>query len=80
MSFMLEVYYRAPVDRKKEAVISEQVGRFGGRLTFREEPSSDVALTVCLTYEFDELSTAVGAASSLRTSGEHVEGPADYGD
>jgi hypothetical protein len=35
---------------------------------------------VCLTYEFSGFQEAQEAASRLRSQGEHVEGPMDYGD
>jgi hypothetical protein len=79
MSFMFEVYYQAPADRKREARLTDQVGPFGGRLDFREEPESTKG-TVCLTYEFDLLDRAEAAAEMLRQAGEHVEGPVDYGE
>jgi hypothetical protein len=80
MSFMFEVLYKSPADLGREAVISERVSRFGGRLTFREEPEAPGAGSVCLTYEFNDRADAAKAASFLRQQGEHVEGPMDYGD
>ena len=79
MSVMLEVLYKRPSDPKREATISERVGQFGGRLTYREEPGSAGVGPVCLTYEFDAFPQAEEAASRLRSQGEHVEGPMDYG-
>ncbi len=79
MSFMFEVYYKAPADGKREAGLTDRVSRFGGRLDFREEPDG-VQGAVCLTYEFDQLDRAEAAAQTLRQGGEHVEGPVDYGD
>ena len=79
MSFMFEVYYKAPADRKREAMITDRVGSFGGRLDFREEPN-DAEGGVCLTYEFDQLDRAEAAAEILRQGGEYVEGPVDYGE
>jgi hypothetical protein len=38
MSFMFEVYYKAPADSNREAALTQRVSRFGGRLDFREEP------------------------------------------
>jgi len=80
MSFMFEVLYKSPQDPRREAGISERIGQFGGRLTFREEPDGVGAGPICLTYEFNDLQVAQEAASSLRSQGEHVEGPMDYGD
>ncbi len=80
MSVMFEVLYKAPSDPQREAVISERVVRFGGRLTFREEPNDVGRGPVCLTFEFNDFEVATDAASSLRSQGEHVEGPMDYGD
>jgi hypothetical protein len=79
MSFMFEVLYQPPSDPRREAGISERVGKFGGRLTYREEPEAVGAGPVCLTYEFNDINVAQTAATSLRTQGEHVEGPMDYG-
>jgi hypothetical protein len=80
MSFMFEVLYKAPPDSRRESAISDRVGQFGGRLTYREEPHEAEAGPVCLTYEFDEFEVADRAAASLRARGESVEGPYDYGD
>src|SRR5579862_6846051 len=66
MSFMFEVSYKSPLDTKREAVIAERIGRFGGRLTYREEPDSVGAGPVCLTYEFNDIQVAQEAASCLR--------------
>jgi hypothetical protein len=79
MSFMLEVYYRAPADKAREKRISSESARFHGELTFREDPSAnDVSQAVCLTYEFLERDMAEKAAVAIRQIGEHVEGPTDY--
>jgi hypothetical protein len=75
MSFMFEIYYKAPVDRSREATLTTQASRFGGKLDYQEEEG-----TVCLTYEFEDLAKAEAAAALLRRSGEHVEGPQDYGE
>jgi len=80
MSVMFEVLYKSPPDPEREAVISERAGQFGGRLTYREEPDLVGTGPVCLTYEFNGFQEAEEAASRLRTQGEHVEGPMDYGD
>ena len=76
---MFEVLYKPPSDQRREAVISERVGQFGGRLTYREEPDLAGVRPVCLTYEFNGYQEAEEAASRLRSQGEHVEGPMDYG-
>jgi hypothetical protein len=80
MSVMFEVLYKSPSDLRREAVISERVREFGGRLTYREEPEVLGVGPVCLTYEFDGFPEAEKAASRLRSQGEHVEGPMEYGD
>ncbi len=80
MSYMFEVLYKSPSDARREATISEYVAPFGGNLTCREEPDVIGIGPVCLTYEFDDLGVAEQAASRLRSRGEHVEGPVDYGD
>ena len=79
MSFMFEVYYRAPVDRQRETALTARVKGFGGRLSYREAPDEDRRGGVCLTYEFDDCDQAEVAAQVLRERGEHVEGPVDYG-
>jgi len=80
MSFMFEVLYKSPSDLRREAVISDRIGQFGGRLTYREEPDVVGGGPVCLTYEFDDFQVADRAASSLRSQGESIKGPFDYGD
>ena len=80
MSFMFEVLYKSPSDTRRETVISESISQFGGSLTSREEPDVAGVGPVCLTFEFDDLRVAEQAASCLRSHGEHVEGPVDYGD
>jgi hypothetical protein len=78
VSFMFEVYYRSPADPKKEAALTERISQLGGQLTYREIPPEN-GRPVCLTYEFVGRNQAEIAAESLRTQGEHVEGPMDYG-
>jgi hypothetical protein len=80
MSAMFEVLYKPPSDSRREAVISERVGEFGGQLTYREEPNVGAEGPVCLTYEFPGFPEAEEAASRLRSQGEHVEGPMSYGE
>ena len=80
MSFVVEVLYESPSDSQREAAVSDWVSRFGGRLSFREEPASENSGPICLTFEFHDLQQAQEAAACLRQQGEHVEGPADYGD
>jgi hypothetical protein len=77
---MLEVLYKSPPDARREAAITESVNQFGGSLSCREEPDMAGAGPVCLTYEFEDLRVAEQAATCLRSRGEHVEGPVDYGD
>jgi len=79
MSYMFEVCYKAPADLKKENALTQRVAVMGGRLDFREETNGKMD-SVCLTYEFDNYDSALKAANALREQGEHVEGPADYGD
>jgi hypothetical protein len=78
MSFMIELYYKAPADADKEIDLVTRVKKLGGRLDFREEPEPDASRSVCLTFEFNSLSQAKAAAEQLRRDGEHVEGPAEY--
>ena len=80
MSFMFEVLYKPPSDPSREAVLAERIGEFGGRLSYREEPEVVGVAPVCLTYEFNDFEVAQKAATALRSQGEHVEGPMDYGD
>lgn len=75
MWFMFEVYYLPPPDAEREAGILAIVEADGGRLDFRESDG-----TICLTYEFPELSQAEAVAERLRQMGEYVEGPVWYGD
>jgi len=76
---MFEVYYKVPVDLKKEEEIAGVVARLGGSLDCRETPAGTVTNAVCLTYEFNELESARAAADALRQRGDHVEGPVSYG-
>jgi len=80
MSVMLEVSYKAPFDKNREVALSEKLSRMGGRLTFREESPGTEGGPVCLTFEFDVADRAQEAADRLRSQGEHVDGPMDYGD
>jgi hypothetical protein len=77
---MFEVLYKPPSDPRREAVISDRVGKFGGRLSYREEPELVGVGPVCLTFEFNDFDVAQEAATWLRSEGEHVEGPMDYSD
>jgi hypothetical protein len=80
MSYMFEVYYHPPSNPKKEADITARVVQLGGHLSFREDAEVANDGSVCLTYEFDELSRAEQAAADLRKLGEYVEGPVEYAD
>jgi len=80
MSVMLEVYYRAPYDATREENLSSEVRTFGGKLTFREEPDTEVSSAICLTYEFDTRDAALRCEQRLLALNEHVEGPAEYGE
>jgi len=76
MSVMIEIYYPKPANTQRERSISAHVAMQGGRVTFREDDSPD---TICLTAEFDSWEAARTACTSLQGVGEHVEGPAEYG-
>jgi len=76
MSFMLEVYYRAPVDISREQSIENIVKSLGGDISFREHNAE----SLCLTCEFAARRDAEQAEAKLRESGEHTEGIQDYGD
>jgi len=79
MSYIFEIYYHSPVDCHREEKIVKEVAGFGGKLTFREEPENHIHKAICLTFEFDKIELAEKAASAMRSLGEHVEGPMDYG-
>ncbi len=79
MSFMFEVYYKAPPDPRREEKILDVVSQGGGALTFREAPSEVGPRTICLTCEFEDLEAAQVVADRLVQEGEYVEGPSDYG-
>jgi hypothetical protein len=79
MSYMFEVYYRPPADPAKEESVTKRVVALGGRLDYREDIPVNGRGGICLTFDFDSLDMAAKAADVLRKSGEHVEGPVDYG-
>jgi hypothetical protein len=79
MSYMFEVYYKAPPDDALEARLLEEVSRFGGKFDYRDLPSEH-SEAVSISYEFNDLAAAESAASHLHTLGYHVEGPGEYGD
>jgi hypothetical protein len=80
MSYMFEVHYRSPACLRREAELTAQVSRWGGRLSYREEANGQGTGTVTLTFEFSAAGQAEEAAALLREKGELVEGPMDYGD
>lgn len=65
MSVVFEVLYKSPPDSLRESVISERVSKFGGRLTYWEEPDLVGVGPVCLTYEFNGFEQPEKAASQL---------------
>lgn len=77
MTVMIEIYYHKPSDPQREAVIGQCLANLEGKVTYREDDSSD---TICLTAEFNSWGKAQAACTALRAKGEHVEGPSDYGD
>ena len=77
-SVAFEVYYPPPADDAREFRLRERIAQLGGAHTFREDATE--LSGVCLTFEFATRSAAESAADDLRRSGEHVEGPFDYGD
>ncbi len=79
VTWMFEVYYAAPTDPAREARLLELVRGHGGWLDCREAPEVDGSHNVCLTFEFEDLEQALSAARQVRASGEHVEGPGEYG-
>ncbi|MFN4257672.1 MAG: hypothetical protein ACK4RK_00110 [Gemmataceae bacterium] len=75
MSHMFEVYYPAPPNGEREATLTTMVSSSGGQLSFREEPLTPSAAnpgpkSVCLTFEFLDLSRAEKAAETLRPQEE----------
>jgi hypothetical protein len=78
MSYMFEVYYHMSGDSNCEENIIKHVVGFGGKLTYREASKKQTLEAICLTFEFNKKELAEKAASSLRSLGEHVEGPMDY--
>jgi hypothetical protein len=76
---MFAVYYKSPVNLKKEEEITGAVARFGGNLDCRETSAETGSGAVRLTYEFHEMESAQKAADLLRRRGDHVEGPVSYG-
>jgi hypothetical protein len=76
---MFEVYYRLPADAARESALARFVSNLGGRLDYREAPAEGRPGGVCLTFEFNDIDVARGAAEALRSEGEHVEGPVEYG-
>ncbi len=80
MTWAIDIYYKRPMDRSREDFLVERVAQLGGRMSFREESTvPDAADNVCLTFEFDDQTTADLAVHSLTQDREHVEGPYDYG-
>ena len=77
MSYMLEIFYRAPADERRERRLNACAASHGGRLDYREPPQTPGG-PICLTFEFDGLEQAQAAAGCLRGEGQHVEGPCAY--
>ena len=75
MSFMTDVYFKPPANPAKEAVITDRMIFFGGRLDLREDTDDHDLDGVCLSYEFDDIEGATQAADLLRELGEDFEGP-----
>ena len=76
---MFEVYYLPPTDSARESRLLNVVIRHNGRLDCNESPEVDGNHNVRLTYEFDSLNDAEAAAVELRSLGEYLEGPCEYG-
>lgn len=77
-TWMFELYYHPPSDLSMEAELTDLVSSFGGWLDYREAPEVDGSSSVCLTYEFADVSAAEHAAGQLRSRGYHVEGVQSY--
>ncbi len=78
MSYIIEVFYRGPVDSRREELISSEALRFGGQLDFRESSGTN-SKGLCLTFEFNDNKSDERAAEGIRELGKHVAGPAEYG-
>jgi hypothetical protein len=81
MSWMFEVYYKAPVDTQLEARIRAAILPWEGAVTCHETPGpGEPRQVVVVTCESPTEEQADQAAEALRHAGYHVEGPYDYGD
>ena len=79
MSYMIEVYYRVPEDKAREGRLAECASAHGGWLDYPES-ADRVGGPVCLTFDFPTVEQAQAAADRLRSHGEHIDGPMDYGE
>ena len=80
MSSAFDLLYKLPRDPARERRLTDDVAAHGGRLNHADETAIEhISNTICLTYEFDDLSTAERCADALREHGEHIEGPYEYG-
>ena len=79
MTWAIDLYYKRRADKSREDLLVDRIAQLRGRLDHREENIVPGAVAnVCLTFEFEDQSTANVAARSLSESGEHIEGPYDY--
>lgn len=80
MAWAFDMYYKLPRDAAREQRFAHEVSSHAGRLDHADVTAIEgVSATVCLTYEFDDPSAAEVCAAFMRSRGEHVEGPYDYG-
>ena len=79
MTYMIEIYYKAPPDEGREARVGAVLRPFGAVLDDRSAPTDGVVGPIVLTYEFASAELAVAGAKAARALGEHVEGPQRYG-
>jgi hypothetical protein len=79
MSVMIVVCYSKPEDADRERRISECASHYGGLVTYREDDFGYSENAISLTVEFSSWEAAERATSTLRGSGEYVQGPFEYG-
>ncbi len=74
MSSMFAVDDNPPHNPSREAGLTKQVSRLGGRLSFREEPEVQERGAVCVTDAFAEIVRAEKAADALRRQESMLQG------
>jgi hypothetical protein len=80
MSWAIELLYGLPRDLSRERRAAELATSYGGRVDFIETTElAEVAHSVTITFEFDDLPAAENCATAFRANHEHIEGPYEYG-